>query len=618
MRESVDADTITKWIRGGKKKSEKIFKTIETCRRYYQGDQWRPIDADYARYKDHVVDNIIAANVNTIIPTIIFRSPKAVVTARGKPRIMPDGSTYNPIAAQKAFELLLDYYIRELDLKGEAMKAAYDAELGPWGIIQIGYSLEAEQVETENGLNELIKSDSPYIIRRSPLDLLVDPAATDHMLRTARWIALKWTKTKDEMLESGKYKKKDVRELEPNYRVEIENSKAYKDDDAETLWERISGWTVWDKKSTKVYDMADGGDKILYEGRWPLQYEGFPIEPLYYYDNPDQVFPITPVAMDIPVQDELNRVSTLQLTHLHNAVGMKGLVNQNQIDSAQKDQLVHGPANIIVDVTGDPNTAISWVKAPNMSQDIMLMRRQLKEDNRQGRGISQFEQGVVRNLETAAEASAIEQGTSPRRAYRVMRMENFLERIIRKLAQTIQQTISEKELRLNQADFEGASNIQGLKNKMSRILDRDTETLIPWISLDKTDIEGEFDFTITAGSALPINEMAEKQDAVGIYNMTRQDPYFNPVPVRMNLMKAFNLDPGEMLKNPQEAEAAMQAQAQTQAEAPLAERKLKNEADLVKTEMKSDTQKEIATMKAQTEIGKAMMEKILGGGDANI
>ena len=213
---------------------------IKTFRDYYRGDQWSSDGA--GAYSDKTVDNMVFANIKTIMPAINLQNPKIFIDARKKPHRTKDG-VFDTLTASAIFELLINYHWRELKIKRQSDKCLLDALLGPWGIIWMGYTARTEKVQdgTEIEVNEVIKEDSAFAVRISPNDFRMDPEASDSHGEDAGWVARKWIKPLDDVKKDPRYK--NTSNLKANTR-------------AKTTFTNKSGLTV----SSPSKDQLQGSD----------------------------------------------------------------------------------------------------------------------------------------------------------------------------------------------------------------------------------------------------------------------------------------------------------------------------------------------------------------------
>ena len=197
---------------------------IERFRRYYKGDQWTSdATGNYiTSYTDKIVDNVIFSNIQTIRPAINFKNPRIFASPKKKPFSTPEGGLFDTIAASVIFELLMNHYYKVLELKRQTDKILTDALIGPWGFIYLGHTLETEKIVTGTGklieTHELIRKNSPFAIRISPMDVRIDSEAKDHQLEDASWVAIRWIKPLADVQANPKYSNTET--LKPNFTSE--------------------------------------------------------------------------------------------------------------------------------------------------------------------------------------------------------------------------------------------------------------------------------------------------------------------------------------------------------------------------------------------------------------
>ena len=553
---------------------------------------------------------MVFSNIRTILPNINFRNPKLYVQAKKKPYRDKSGGYFDTIGASIILEMLLNYYYKELNFKRQIDKALMDALIGPWGIVHIGYTTKTEKVKDGDLLeiNEIIKEESPFAVRISPLDFRVDPEAKDSHLEDASWDAVKWVKSLDDIKRSDKYK--NTAKLKSNFKVDtsFEGSVKSPGDDKfqdSSNWDRVAGWDIWDKKTSRLITLVETHDKFLYEDDWPLVYEGFPQEILYFNENPDEMYPVSDIEIYQSEQDELNRIRSLQLEHIKKISQRKYISQQNMLSEEEKRKITHGPSGTIAESTGDPERALIPIKDASVSQDIYLIARMLKEDIREESGIPQFEQGIAEKFDTATEPALMAQATQTRKTERLSIVENFVVRIMRKFAQVLQQTMSEQNVPLTINQFKEFQT--SIPHKLSKISGPEAEILLPWFTVNKDDIAGEYDFDIEVGSMQPVNQEQRKRDASMMYQMFSQDPYFDPVAIRKKVLEAFEIRDLELkdAKTVQEEQIQM-AQLAHQAEIDKGQPKI--QADLAKTKMKTQSASQQTDAKTQTSLKQEQMK----------
>lgn len=575
--------------------------SIERGRNYYRGNQWGG-DAIKA-YTDKCVDNMVFSNVKTITPSLNFRNPKIFVTSR-KPPYETETGLFDTYGAAVAFEILLNYYFKELDIKRQLDKCLVDALTGPWAHIQLGYTVETEKVDKDGDLiedNELIRAESPFVLRRSPMDVRIDPSSKNSDLSDARWIALRWVKTLDDVKKNQAYKNTDKLKnnssIDTNYEASTKSpSDGYVMKDAEK-WERVEGWELWDRKCKRVFNIVETHDEFLSDEEWPLELEGFPIENLYFNENPDELYPISDVDIIQKLQDELNRIRSLQLSHIKKISQRKYLARANSMKQDEIEKLTTGPDGTIAFTDGDPSTSVVPLKDANISQDIYIIARQLKDDIRTLAGVALIEQGVAQKFDTATEPALMAQAASVRKSERRAVFEAFIVRVVKKLGQILQQTIEKQEIALNTEQFNLAQKY--IPSKLSKLIgEKGAQVLNPWLTVDKDTIQGEYDFDMEVGSTTPVDDMRRKQDALTLGQALTNNPFINEYEGTKRLLEAFETRDIDSLLKPEDAVAQEQdAKMQAMQQAEIAKDEPKRQVDMAKTEMKTKSNILIAALK---------------------
>ena len=188
-----------------------VKKKNDVFKKYYQGEQWEGFDTSFLDgFIDLVVDNVVFSNIRAIVPRINFKNPRIFISPKKKPYRGEGGKIFDTVSAAMMKEILLNYYYKELQIIRETRRCLYDALLGHWGIMELGFTLKTEKIKDKKLLivDELIKSESPFVKRRSPDDFRTDVEGTDHLLSDRRWIALKWIKELQDIKDDDSFENK--------------------------------------------------------------------------------------------------------------------------------------------------------------------------------------------------------------------------------------------------------------------------------------------------------------------------------------------------------------------------------------------------------------------------
>lgn len=585
-------------------------KSIEIWRNYYRGFQWGGhVDKSTQDVTtDETTDNIIFSNIKTILPSINFRNPKIFAKPTKKPFNVAPNVIFDTVTASTIMEIVLNYYYKKLSLKREVDKTLLDALIGPWGIVRLGYTIETEKVgekeEKAKGknklleVNELIKKEAPFATRMSPKDFLVDPAAKDSHLIDAEWVAFKWVKRLEDVQNDPNNINVDT--LKANVTIGGKQTTQLKGVQTSELniedkndLARVEGWQIWDRKKGIVVDIViDHNKPIRIRERWPLLFDGgFPVEILYFNENPDELYPISDVGIILDTQDELNFIRQSKLSHIKKISDRRYAILKGALDAANMRKLEQGRDGTIVELSDESRAsaenAIVPIKDASLSFDFSLVERDLKTSVREESGIADFEKGAARKFETATEPALIAQGVTLRRDERAAVVEEFIQRIMRKFAMILQQTMGKEEsFPLNEEEF---TRIElEIPQKLERIAGPDDSTvLLPWLNADRDAIQGEYEFEVEVGSTRPISEQQRRQDAVTLAQVLGNPafaPHINPREAVKRILNIFDVkEIDSLLISQEEVDAATEQAkqdaiaAEEQREAPKRETQLRKE-----------------------------------------
>ena len=606
------------------RKFKKLIKTkIQLWREYYRGNQWNPLfdeNQNIDIYKDQVVDNMVFSNIRTIMPSINFRNPKIFTKPLKKPHRV-EGGVFDTISASVLLEITLNYYFRELEIKRQVDKCLLDALLGPWGVIQLGYTAEIEKIETkgegveEIEINEVIKSDMPFAVRRSPMDFRVDASAKDSHLEDAEWIAFRWIKRLEDVKKNPRYN--NTAKLKSNFVVKTDFGDAGAESNESVPdmakkgnedFMRVEGWDIWNKRNRRLITLVKGHDRLLQDTDWPIEFDGFPVEILYFNENPDEIFPVADTDIYLAAQDELNRIRSLQLTHIRNVSSRKYIGRENAFMDNELDKITMGGDGAIAMTSSNPVDSLVPLKDANVSQDLYIAINQLKQSIPEILGLPL---GSSRKFDTATEPALLAQSASTRVAERTGILEDFYKRISRKVAQILQQTLDGRTVSLSEEEFSDAQ--QFASDKLEKIVGEGNTVLLPWLKVDKEDIKGEYEFTVEVGSTRPFNQEVRKRDIQELTQLIGSSQALaqlvEPLESLRRILDAYEItDPERLLKDPQEVQQQAQQAQQQAVQAEQAKDQPKRDTDLEKTKIKSQTTLTTALIKASSEAQKQNKE----------
>jgi len=607
-------EELTKWknrLVNAHKQHEKIEKVIKRGHDYYRGKQ-----ESFGQYEDFIVENTVFSNIKTILPSIAINNPKILVYARKKPYVTRRGGEpflVNTVESAKVKQLQLNYWYTHLKAHRQVKKAVLDALIGVWGILQLGYTVRTEKIGKKGRLlqvEEYIREQSPFIIRRSPLDFRKDPFSKDHHLSDAEWVALRWVKRLEDVQENPGFR--NTKDLMPNFRYKVDGAESDAmtkpiRDSGDMDTDRVEGWDILDKRDEKIITIVEGHDRELQVRDWPQTFDGgFPIEVIFFNENPDGDFPLSETDQYIDLQDVLNEMNSAQLAHVRKVSQRKYISRKGAFNEDEKYKLERGGDGTVAESDIDVDKAIKDLKDANVSQDLYVTIASVRNGIRGLAKVPAFEQGVAEKFDTATEPALISQGLSAPRADRQRVVESFVENTVSKLDKIIQQTVTSEEIPLSESDFAFAKSLA--PTRLASIVGLEgRQILLPWLNLTKDEIQGDYEYEIELGSMQPRNEETKKRDLVTLAQLMQGNPFINTFRATQVMLDAFDVKDFQLLRDPKEV-AQEQAQRRQQAlEESLAERRMKDQTDLIKTEMKTTSAENIAGVKSSTELSRALL-----------
>jgi hypothetical protein len=533
---------------------------ITKMRSYLLGNQWPDLTPDKTAIQRLVV-NLILADIKVMLPTLALRNPRIFVKPTGATMQMPDpnnpegagipvqmipGPTGQPqpvplLAAAKAKEALVNWRWKQLRVTTQVRRALVDSLLSPFGIVKLGFTVATEKVDiAQDGSSEelipheLIKAESPFAVRWSPLDFRVDPDARYPTLEDARWIAFGYKMRLSAIQASSKFK--NTKNLQPtveskqDYQKPGEGSgssvaivngdglKTYTDDpDAFKL---VQLWEIWDKENHQLITLADDHDKALEYRDWPTIHKGFPCKTLVFLEHPDVLYGPPDLWHVLGQQDAYNQVATMILNHVRRFV-RKYTTPRGAFDDKELEKLQMPIDGMVLQSESDSDKAIQAIPDAPIPVDWWQTRVNFRDDHDRVSGVADFVRGVAEKVDTATEASLLQSNLNVRTNDARDVVETFAEGIADELLNIDCQTINiPKAIPVLGPD--GAIALNEFVHVQTR------ETLL-----------ADADVEIEIGSMQPTNQQLRKKDTLEVYTLFRNDPLVDQVKLRTKVIPAY-------------------------------------------------------------------------------
>ncbi len=527
---------------------------IEEMTRYFRGDQWpTQTSAAVPGALPRITANLIFADVKVMIPVLALRDPRVFVKPTGATVQMPmptrglngsmapamqpvqivNGKPVAVLDVAKAKSALINWRWRELRMVKQVRRVITDALLAPFGIMKIGYEMASEKVDLPEGdspaemiePNELISAEAPYAVRWSPTQFRVDPEARYPDLTDASWVAFGSLHRLEDVKRTERFK--NTRELKATVQVKrdwpsgtarrITQTEAIGTDDDGL---RVQLWECWNKRTNMRIVLADEHDKALEYVEWPQAIHGFPAETLCFTEHPDLVYGPPDLKQVLGQQDAYNRINAMVLNHTNRFV-RKWVTTRGAFDEKELEKLQLPIDGLHIETDGNTKDAIMAVPDAPIPVDWWQTRANFREDHDRVSGIADFVRGVAEKVDTATEAAALQANLNVRTNDTRATVEDFAERVSRKLLDIDVQTIN-LPAAIPVITPEGAIALRDYVHVQDR------ETL-----LAHSEVEVEI------GSMQPINEQTQKRDALELFTLLKNDPLVNQFKLRQLLVPAY-------------------------------------------------------------------------------
>lgn len=272
--------------------------------------------------------NLVYAYVKTEIARLYFRDPWITVNAKR----MED------VGAAQIAEQILNYTWGELKLKAQIKLALLEALLVGHSWIKTGYAAEFGTVESqpkeeekrgpgrppikkykEVETNEYIKSENVFAYYVPYKDIIFDPSATFPATHNARWMAHRVVKPYRAVVQSGIYEHTD--EIKPNINVDDPNvpydtPDSIKEGQGKDV-KSVVLWEIYDLDHQTITTVSPGCNKKLREIPLPEYLNGgFPFVQFAFNPVPGDVYPMSDIAPHEGQIIEMIKLVSIEINHL--------------------------------------------------------------------------------------------------------------------------------------------------------------------------------------------------------------------------------------------------------------------------------------------------------------
>lgn len=524
--------------------------SLQRILEYYRGVHW---DYDWGRLDEgeRATVNSIFDTANTMLAQISARAPRVQLFPES------EGAARFVRPAQE----LLNYYVKELDMKRQANAAIRESLFAPLGVVRHGYTPEPDFFDKDgNRIHSYrgMKHDVPWIQHVHIWDFRADCTKSSFHPSESDWCAFRTLMTKEQIqsTEGMRWPKDGV---SPTVSIQADKLrprelKSLQDDD---FTSRIEVWSIYDSREEKWFQWSPGAPDTLVRdpAEWPLPWDELPYDCIGINEQGDDPFPRPYMAEVAPIHRERNRIRTM-MSRLTRDLRRLVPVNVGMLDDGMQARLFDGIGPDLLEfikIKGPANEAVGSIQIGGFPQELLAYDRQLEEDIRQLTGQSRMDRAQRINVETATEASGVQFGSDTSKGRNQGAVEDFWKGIIRKFGQGLQATMdAEKVIPIVGAeDAQMLASLQGAGGGDA------------FLRVSPDAIGEDYLFEIAVGSTLPRNQGEEQRKALAWLEVAKQFPQNADIQTALvNIARAFDLDPSKALIDQQTRDAMNKMTAQ--------------------------------------------------------
>ena len=491
----------------------------------YRGKHWPRTTASS---EDLIAVNLAFSTVNVIAPSVSVNHPKIVVS----PTLPQDGDRATFV------EAVINYMWRHHDFRNPFRRAVKDFLIFGHGWLKVGWNFVeqerslgdterqelaedamfeanlfgAENPELAGGLpsdEELtamipqtsmsVVEDQPFVERISPFDMFVDPEAT--CMADAKWIGQRVVRRLEDAKTDKNYKPSARKRLTADAMLYPMYESSSRQEREEFLLEeeRVAIYEYYDIANNTMSVSSLTGDEFLVDPI-PMPYAyGQPFVMLRNYDVPDYFYPMGDLEAIESLQLELDKTRS-QLVNARKRYARKYLYHERSFGPEGREALESDQDGRLVPVV-DENKPLSEVVIPMpqtpLSPEVYNTSAIIEDDIAAVSGVSEYARGQFPEIRrTATEASLIADAGNARAADKLAIVELGIGHVARRIIQLMQQFMTGEQV--------------------ARVVGRGGESL--FVTYNRDDIVGEYDYSVEGGSTQPTNDTIRKQQAVSLLN----------------------------------------------------------------------------------------------------
>lgn len=478
--------------------------------------------------------NLVYAYTKTEIARLYFRDPWITVNAKRKEDLL---------SAQLA-EQIINYTWQELKLKQQIKLTLLEALLAGHSWIKVGYAAEFGTVEaqpktnrgpgrpkkeTEVDTNEFIRSESVFAYYVPYKDVIFDPSATFPATHNARWMAHRVVRPLRAVVESGIYENTQL--LKPNTYIDDPNVPYDMPDSIKEAFGKdvrsVVLWEIYDLDHQVITTVSPGCPRKLREVPIPEYLNGsFPFVQFAFNPVPGDVYPMSDIAAHEGQILELTKMASIEMNHLKRW-NRQMLMREGALTPEEESKFKDANDGAVIKVQGASGEALSQIVdivpyAP-VQADIYGIFNQIYQLWQVISGQSAADQGgqAKTQTRTLGELRMSAQGSKSRAEEKIDALEDSIAEVARKILNIIQKkydmpkmarivgprTIQDKLMQTLPQRPSAQPTLNGQPNPAFDQSQMSNQTF----SWNRSDVNGEMDVDVLAGSTVPLDREAQLQ-----------------------------------------------------------------------------------------------------------
>lgn len=481
-------------------------------RSYYRG-LWRA---------DILPSNLYFKMIRTTVPRIYFRDPSVSITSTRM------GLEYALMA--QLLERLDNQLIRKMGVKKQIKMIVQDNFMFGTGIGKLGFGSQYQSTPETLGetvaplvndkealeYNINIQPNMPWFLRASPSSYIIESGAPNK--DSARWDAYIITRPLADIRNDPRLS--NNKDIGPsNFAQELRGQSfdvRYPVDTAEM-------YEIRDRKTGKVFIISPSlRDKTLLFENDEFFRMGIDVTNAVIFNEDDENFWGVPDAQILePQQLELNEIKTMRMLHRRLSI-LKILVKRGSMAPEEIDKLLSPDVGAVAQVDGELNTSVKLTTGENIPNDLTEAEMNIMNDVRETLGFSRNEFGEYKpgsKSPTATEANAVRIASE----IRVDERRDILADMLTKMVNDVHPIIFNHWGRDQIMDIVGPAGIR------------------LWVAFTPTMLKrGGYDVSIDPDTSVPRTKEVRTQEAVGFYNLLKDNPLIDPIQLTRYLLREMH------------------------------------------------------------------------------